>query len=467
MTTNAVKKFPEKSLDYTIGIILSIASTTGIIMNITAFGYFKTMKARNNNNKFFKRLYMVISFTDILICTSYIPVIETTFSVDREGTLFKNQIFCEAWGVFWYTAYQISILMVSTLGISRFLVIKKTNYDLQPWIPYVIPSTVAVCCLLLLIVQLLKGIIYPIFYRELIHCSFLPFPSSRANSTDILSTRQILVHGIFSLVVYGLNTTSFIAVACSFVLSMIYLTKSRRAAKNIGSSQKYQREASKTVILVTLLYLCSSTLFFSIVFPYSIIDMIANPIIPEKSTISDLYESIVEMFGGNDFLNNYAFSIFYMLSTCLNSTMNPIVYYLRIRLFRDYVDKLKNRICKKFRSGLLMRISSIRGQAKLHPENVSGMIGSARRISCNSSQDPRGTAITNAIIYNQRGEKYEMTSILNTKAKGMEFLETVMLTSNATLSSREDFADQSISSIHQETDVELSSFLVVNYENPG
>ena len=440
-------KFPNEGLDFAIGTVLSLASLFGAIMNITAFSYFKKMRARNNNNKFFKRLYMVISFTDILICSSFIPVIETAFTANREGFLFRNETFCSAWGVFWYTAYQISILMVTTLSISRFIVIKRQKHELSPWVPYVLLGVVAISYVVVFVVKIHNSLLFPVYYRELLHCSFQSFPAALINSSDTVSVSQHVIHSVFSLIIYGVNIVSSLVVGFSFVSSLVYLSRSRRAAKILGSSQKYQREASKTVMIVTVLYLLASNLFLMIIFPYSISSLIANPIIPEQSTIRDQYETITKMFGSNVFLNNYAIAIFYMVSTCLNSAMNPVVYFLRIRLFRAFVvsltKKLQEHCIHVLRMGSITQNANMgsQKQAVLHPENNLVQ----RHTTASSPDEIEDMADHN----NEEGHKYLGT--------GSPVIKRDQVKVNEAL--RSNF---SIRRIHRETGLELSAFFAVN-----
>ena len=53
-----------RSWDYTFGAITTLVAALGGVLNLISFTYFTTLKTRNGNSEFFKRLYMVITFLD-------------------------------------------------------------------------------------------------------------------------------------------------------------------------------------------------------------------------------------------------------------------------------------------------------------------------------------------------------------------------------------------------------------------
>ena len=135
-----MSKFLYKELDCTSGSVLFIASFLGIVTNIVSVCYFLSMKPRNPNNEFFRRLYSIISLNDILLCISVIPVIEATFSEDRQGKLFNNYDFCSFWAAFQFVTFQMSVILLTILSLSRLVLIRNPRVRLYPCCAYITPG---------------------------------------------------------------------------------------------------------------------------------------------------------------------------------------------------------------------------------------------------------------------------------------------------------------------------------------
>ena len=332
-------KFSYTVMDCVFGVILCLAALLGAVMNTFAFIYFKSTKKRNKNGKFFKRLYSFISFNDILICLGVFPAIEASFSSDREGFLFSNSLFCSAWFVFWFTVYYLSMILIAVLSISRLILIKSPKCLLIPWLSYAICGTVCVIIFTFWTTLTAVQLVYTTYYTEHLFCGFATF--SNADLTVPYNSGKTA--GILLIIINGVSIVCFVTVCTSFILSLVFLNKFSKAARGKGMSRKHQVAAAKTVILMTLLYILFNVPLIMITL-YMISDRAVHPV-PDDATVGYMIERVyTKLFQEATFLNHYAFAFCFVLATCLNSMMNPIVYSRRISGFKKFLlDLWKNR----------------------------------------------------------------------------------------------------------------------------
>ena len=187
-------------LDYGYGGVQTVVSVVGCILNLLSLFYFTTLKTKNKNSEFFKRLYMIITLVDLLICIAVIPVIESVFSEDRMGILLSNIESCNIWAVFWNILPQMSIFLVGMLSISRYLVLKYPTRLLNLSLAWIVPTA----CLFTLIVvnvgMLVSKKMFAIYFQEYLTCSYSIFPLS--NVTRLVSRKE-LRQGVVHLAVFN------------------------------------------------------------------------------------------------------------------------------------------------------------------------------------------------------------------------------------------------------------------------
>ena len=65
--------------DFVTGTILLLCIAVGIPANLVALFYFYTNKLSKSNAIFFNKVYIVITFVDLLICAAWVPVTQVGF----------------------------------------------------------------------------------------------------------------------------------------------------------------------------------------------------------------------------------------------------------------------------------------------------------------------------------------------------------------------------------------------------
>lgn len=327
------------SYDYLMGIPLILISVVGVFNNIISFFYFRTRSYKNKNGLYFKRLYMVITLTDSVICSFVIPVIDAALSPNRDGVMFRDEMFCSVWGTIWSVLPQLSIYMVGVLSVSRLIVLVKPTRQLYPSIALILPALCVFALLTISITFQVSGTMYGVYIKEWLGCTFTALLPGGDVHRPL--TQQDLDRGLLFTIIFNIiPAVSIIPISISFSLSLYYLKKSSRRSVNISTSYRRQLEAAKTVVLVTLLYI-----IFNI--PYS--GALIYRLLVSKWTLSG-EQTVEEYLTGrtlhpsqSEFFNDYFMPLVCVVIVCVNSMVNPIVYFWRITNFRNYV---KNRILR-------------------------------------------------------------------------------------------------------------------------
>ena len=324
-----------KDLDVLVGSTLSATSLLGILLNITSFIYFTTLKTRNDNAVFFKRLYMIISLNDALICLGILPFIEATFSEERRSQLFDIQLFCTIWFAYWWIVSNLSFVLVAVLSVTRLKLLGRPSTRIQPWIPYLVAGVLVGLYILVCVVAVPTHIMYTVYIPDLLQCTFTAWHPQEWTTTHSLNTSDGAVFIVLMVLFNSLTTNVFILVTVSFILSLRHLKRSRDVSSLIGGSVKRQREAAKTVIVVTLVYIMFNVPGMLVAMALSLNILFLNP-----GSFQNLTSLSVQYFGDNPLANQYLMPVTGCMCVCLNSAVNPIVYYTRIHGFREYVRRL-------------------------------------------------------------------------------------------------------------------------------
>ena len=329
------------ALEYTVGAILIITSIFGTLLNVVSFSYFSFLKTRNKNSEFFKKLYMSITVNDILISLTLFPFIEAIFSENRQGILASNHPFCVITFVGWFLLSQNSVILLALLSLTRLLLLRNPNRVFIPNIAFIIPLAAFLIFLIIWSVPIATGDLYIFYNPNYIECSFNSF-SMQNDSRPVSIGDQ--VGAIVVVTMYNSIASSvFNIVSISFVMSLVKLRKTSQVATRLGGKADKQREAAKTVAIVTFVYILCNVPFM-LVMMYVLIDVIKNPA-EENTTVADIRARyFTQIFGQNNTLmNQYVCILANKIAVSLNSLMNPFVYYFRIDGFRKFVSRAWNR----------------------------------------------------------------------------------------------------------------------------
>jgi hypothetical protein len=108
---------------------------------------------------------------------------------------------------------------------------------------------------------------------------------------------------------------------------------SPRGLPSAGAGVTKQRKATLTVILITTIYVIFNV---PALMYYIYLARWSASTIPDMITKEELRKSHREYFN-TDFQRKYMWVVFVILFTACNSMVNPLIYYCRIRGFREFV----------------------------------------------------------------------------------------------------------------------------------
>ena len=316
---------PIRGVDLTLATLLLLELILGTVGNITSQFFFWSQKHRKPNRSYFKRIYQIICGVDFIICITLIPVIEAFLKDHSEvPVLFGTPWFCTVWGLVWEVLPSISVFLVAILSISRLVLLLKPTVQLKSSVFVLLMSsyliiTVAVKCALLLSSN-------KMVYWKTTRCCVMVYddPTSKALELDfdgnqLKTTAVMMVQLVLPI----------FPVALSFCFTMVALYRARHTSNRIQSSCKTQSRAGVTVVIVTLVYI-----FFNlpVVIHFGFILHCVAVKIDDVCHYETIYPSI--------FFYYYMWPFMYVVCVGLNSTLNPLVYWLRMTPFRGFVLRL-------------------------------------------------------------------------------------------------------------------------------
>ena len=324
--------------DYIFGTVQALISSTGCILNFLSFAYFTTLQTRNPNRHFFQRLYVIITLNDLLISLLMLLVVDAAFSKERAGVLAASTVLCSGWAVLWSFLPQVSVFLVGMLSVSRLYVLRYPTRQLSPYVAWAVPASCVIVMVTVSIALLLSGFMYTFYHAELFSCWF---HNIKPDDQDIKNITKVeMKHGLIHYSLYNLIPAALIfPISVSCLLSLRYLHKSSQIAAHVRVSCTRQREATKTVVIVTLLYIVCNI-------PYVVaIGQVMSRHVQtmhhgEMTVRKYLDEFMLNKADGYKFTNSLMGALMTISLVSLNSMVNPVLYFWRIKHFRSNVFKV-------------------------------------------------------------------------------------------------------------------------------
>ena len=333
---------PVRWADSIIGVVFIVCMVGGVVTNFISFLYFhKTSKASSGtaNRIYFNRVYTMISLLNVTVGILNVPHVEAAFLPQRcgEKMLFNLSGFCKTWKGCWTLLAHTSMFMVAVLSVSRLILIISPNRNLQPILPFLLfmGCVVVVLMLIICVPVLMKGVTVQ-YVVEAMSC--LPFDSSvisdcetdQDNTICDVSKSQDRMVVIISATIHGAPT---IPIGFSCVLSLIYLRKTAKGAKRANASINRHVEASKTIAMVTLLYvICHVPEFMW--FMYLLAD---SYLLPRTKMTKGEYVTLIN--GVSPVLGWYIWPAISLMGVNFYSALSPLVHFWRIKSFRRFFSR--------------------------------------------------------------------------------------------------------------------------------
>ena len=312
-------------VEVVLGTITLLCFLIGAPGNLLATIYFvqeHLTNTRNLKKLYFTELYMCMTTVDFILTVTLFPIFENYFTLNRNGQLFHNSGFCIVWGAFWEIAPCISVFLVGILSISRMLILVKPMQALNP---KHLRCIIGGYSLYHVIIRMTLWFVDDkptdtdkIYYTKTTgYCYFYP-------QNDVLWKFNAYHAGV----VLGLV---IIPIALSFFTSLLKLRESTSSSATGANSfsRTAQRQASVTIVIVTLVYLvCNLPVFLNYTYYTHII-----------MTDNEDYDKYYSVYSGS-FWGHYVWNLSYCVLVALNAMANPVVFYLRMKPFRDFVKAI-------------------------------------------------------------------------------------------------------------------------------
>ena len=267
---------------------------------------------RDNNKYYFTLVYLMVAVSDVIICSTTFPV-ALSYVTNREAGLFGIHVFCAVWGFLWEVIPYLSVYLVVVMAVSRASTLTSPLKVLNIRAMTTISSFYLILCLTSKILPQLM--LYDThfafasfhFNRDSLYCFLYPM-----GYYWVLSSIQASLQlGLPAPVIFS---------SCGACL--VVLRKLRRRCKKLSYNQSsVRRRPTTTILILSGIYTaCNIPVFLNYVL-YSFTWVAGNK-----------YTSMYN----NTFLYWYSWNITYVVSVCVNSTINPIVLILRMAGFREW-----------------------------------------------------------------------------------------------------------------------------------
>ena len=343
--------------DHIIGVLLSLCSVSGLLFNTPSLYYFLRKPALNSNSRYFARIYTLISTVDLLTSLTLFPFVDAAVSAGRKVKLFlphgdlSEQLVpgpyrlhvgvCEIWAVLWKVLPEVAVFLVAFLSVSRFLLLRSPTRTFVPLLAWLVPLGYGVCTVVFKVVLLLTGVTRVVYKESTMSCELLVNLSEKEG--EPIKEEEWRWEVVLRALSYVQSGMTVLPISLSCLFSVILLLRAERNADKVHREKRRrlrvskQRGASLTVILITLIYIVFNvpTLMYYIYLARwsSSIQLSGNNI-----TRGDVGQSHSRYFS-TDFERLYMWVVFATVLTACNSVVNPLIYYLRMKGFRDFVKR--------------------------------------------------------------------------------------------------------------------------------
>ena len=300
-----------RAIDIIYGTICIACFLIGTLGNSLSFFYFRSKKRDIS-----RLMYMLITFTDLVISVAALPVGVSLLS-QRDPLAFNNPYFCTAWAYTWYLSTKSSIFLVTCLCFSRtYSLLKPFSRQSSRGLAVAVGIFFLLQLVRLVGFHLLEGSRF-VYYSPTVRCDmFLNFTSHAAYLL-------LMVCEILTFVIPA------IAVITSCALSVMLLVFSNKDGELVVE-QRSKNRATVTILLFALVYgICNAPLTTEIILRNYYFHITKD------------WEGFYDLYAFDT--HNYFYVATFTLFLAANSAANPVLYLWRMHRLRKYaLSKYRN-----------------------------------------------------------------------------------------------------------------------------
>eukprot|EP00116_Pleurobrachia_bachei_P003140 sb/3463402/ len=312
-----------RTADAIIGYLYLVTFVLGVSTNIICAKFFSRKTRRIDIPTV---LYTITSVNDALIC---VLALNIGMNMLRDRVVWLEP-FCGAQHILFQMSQRLSVLLVATLSITRTYILM---YPLRPGPSVrgvlVMIAVFYICMILWCTLPLFLGVTVLVYHWESAYCWAEPPNHGTDHLWDTIDNIGDCVSLAFPVLPITVSCVISTFKICSSSRRRGQFDAgtrlSKRTTMRAGAKSSAKRNATLTIIIVTLLYIISNIpLFLNYVLYIVTIVKLEYP--------GPIYQP--------DFMYFYSWNVTAMLGTAANSTINPIVYITRITKFRTWLYAL-------------------------------------------------------------------------------------------------------------------------------
>ena len=287
--------------DIMVSVIYLLCLVLGVLGNTCTAVYFW-----NKKRDLPSYLYFFISLNDTITNLMVVPVVVSLWN-GRAEMLYGYPSLCVLLGMQIRIQASFSVFLVAVLSITRSIVLVRPFCSISTRAVLWIVLVYAVYLVLNQIVPFAAGLTSFVYTAEEVYC----WDEGSSPLVDTMDT----VLDLISLAV------PIIPITCSCIVSVICIR-----TKIESTCEGYRkRRATRTIILMTVVYIVFNIPLFINYTMWLLIETTSKWTYPEP-------------FFTSTFMNFYSWNFAEVFFINLNSMANPIVFYLRINTFQEWIS---------------------------------------------------------------------------------------------------------------------------------
>ena len=299
-------KTPYTPLDYTLGTLLLLCTLVGVPGNLLGVRFFSSQ----TNKDRVTLLYIVICSVDIVTSISHLPVAVALFRGRKPG-VFESYLFCALWEILFTVLQKMSIFLVLLISTSRTISILKPFYKIQ------IKAMMSVVLGYLVVL-----LIFPVLQRT-IPALRGEFKYSWDGAYCYYNFEMKFEHTI-NLILVGLPPILTFVNLLICIIRLHAVRQRLMGPSKTKSAEAWKYRVSVTIAMFTGLFLiCNLPLFINLM---------------HNMTTTFFGVEYPGVYFGTRFMFWYSWHIAKIESVVVNATLNPILYYCRMKNFRSWCN---------------------------------------------------------------------------------------------------------------------------------
>ena len=316
---------PNPTVDTTLSVIYIICSLIGIPGNILAVVFFHGDVSTSKRKEFFRLIFLLIAYINLVTCSTLSPVIEVLFKDGRSetGAMFGENWICWCWGILWEFIPFYSVFLLGVMSISRMFTLLLPLKELAD--KGILIAALTVYMIYTLMIKTVPLAVFEVQYSYTSTCGFCFFTAQPSSAADRL-------YNITNVLQLGFP---FIPIFLSCASSIYLVRRKRVQHRNLKKTPLKMRRKSTTQVMlenatITIIVMTTAYVVFNIPVFINYLYYLAWAF--SGRLYSEYYDTVL--------LYQYLWNISWVLCMAGNAALNPIIYFWRIASYRSWIMDL-------------------------------------------------------------------------------------------------------------------------------